>query len=41
MTWNLNDELLKGRMFIDLTIGKEDDRQVLKNTLAKFVSIYK
>jgi hypothetical protein len=39
--WNLNDELLKGRVSIDLTIGKEDDRQVLKNTLAKLMGIHK
>ena len=40
-TWNLNDELLKGRVFINLTIGKEDNRQVLKNTLARLMSIHR
>ena len=34
-TWNLNDELLQGsRVSDDLIITKEDDRRVLKNTLA-------
>jgi hypothetical protein len=32
-TWNLNDELLDGRVSQDLRITKEDDRRVLTNTL--------
>jgi serine/threonine protein kinase len=37
-TLNLNGELLQGRVSGDLRITKEDDRRVLRNTLAKFVN---
>jgi serine/threonine protein kinase len=40
-TWNLNDELLEGRVSSNLTIRKEDDRRVLKNTLAKLMGIHR
>jgi serine/threonine protein kinase len=39
-TSNLNAELLKGRVSDDLRITKEDDRRVLKNTLAKLMAIH-
>jgi Ser/Thr protein kinase RdoA (MazF antagonist) len=38
-TANLNDELRDGRVFNDLRIRKEDDRRVLRNTLAKLREI--
>ena len=38
-TLNLNAELLEGRVTGDLCIMKEDDRQVLKNTLARLMAI--
>ena len=38
-TANLNDELREGRLFNDLKITKEDDRRVLRNTLAKLQDI--
>ncbi|KIL70470.1 hypothetical protein M378DRAFT_68187 [Amanita muscaria Koide BX008] len=38
-TLNLNDELLHGRASDDLRITKEDDRRVLRNTLAKLMNI--
>jgi len=38
-TPNLNPELLQGRVSGDLRIMKEDDRRVLKNTLAKLMAI--
>ena len=34
-TWNLNNELQEGRVSNDLRITKEDDRRVLRKTLAK------
>ena len=37
---NLNAELLEDRVSDDLRITKEDDRRVLKNTLAKLVAIH-
>lgn len=36
---NLNAELLEGRVAGDLCIMKEDNRQVLKNTLARLMAI--
>jgi RIO-like serine/threonine protein kinase len=39
-TSNLNAELLEDRVSDDLRITKEDDRRVLKNTLAKLVAIH-
>ena len=39
-TLNLNAELLQGRVSGDLRITKEDDRRVLKNTLAKLMAIH-
>jgi len=36
-TSNLNAELLEDRVSDDLIITKEDDRRVLKNTLAKLM----
>ena len=38
-TLNLNAELLEGRVTGDLCIMKEDNRQVLKNTLARLMAI--
>lgn len=38
-TLNLNDELLQGRTSDDLRITKEDDRRVLRNTLAKLMNM--
>jgi len=38
-TPNLNPELLQGRVSGDLRIMKEDDRRVLKNTLARLMAI--
>ena len=38
-TANLNDELWEGRVFYDLRVGQEDDRRVLRNTLAKLWDI--
>jgi len=39
-TSNLNAELLQGRVSGDLRVTKEDDRRVLKNTLAKLMAIH-
>jgi len=39
-TSNLNDELLRGRVSGDLGITKEDDRRVLKNTLARLMATH-
>jgi len=36
---NLNDELQQGRVSDDLRITKEDDRRVLRKTLAKLMDI--
>jgi tRNA A-37 threonylcarbamoyl transferase component Bud32 len=38
-SFDLNTELLEDRMSDDLRITKEDDRRVLKNTLAKLMAI--
>lgn len=38
-TANLNEELREGRVFNDLRIRQEDDRRVLRNTLAKLRDI--
>jgi hypothetical protein len=37
---NLSAELLQDRVSGDLRIMKEDDRRVLKNTLARLVAIH-
>ena len=39
-TSDLNVELLKDRVSDDLRITKEDNRQILKNTLAKLMAIH-
>ncbi|KIM81444.1 hypothetical protein PILCRDRAFT_787677 [Piloderma croceum F 1598] len=39
-TSNLNAELLQGRVSGDLRIMKEDDKRVLKNTLARLIAIH-